>query len=312
MMETRKIGSLDVSVVGMGCRDLGSSISRGEGVDTVLAAVDAGINYLDTAEGYGAGLSEECLGAALSRRRDDVYVATKFTGPPDTARDHLEASLRRLRTDHVDLFTWHHPVDGVPLGEVAGALSDLADQGKIREFGCSNLSIAQLREATAAGPPGFAALQNDYNLLNRKMEFEVLPECRAAGIAFVAYFPLYHGFLSGAFRRGAPAPAGTRLSRAGEARRAAVFSEEHFDIVEALGEFAAARGKTVLDVSLARLLAEPGVTMVIPGPSHPAEATANAAAGAWRLTAEEIAEIDRIAPGDPTSPDTPSRRRGFP
>jgi aryl-alcohol dehydrogenase-like predicted oxidoreductase len=312
MMETRKIGSLDVSVVGMGCRDLGSSIPRDEGVATVLAAVDAGINYFDTADGYGAGLSEECLGAALSERRDNVYVATKFTGPPETARDHLEASLRRLRTDHVDLFTWHHPVDGMPLAEVAGTLSELASQGKIREFGCSNLSITQLREATAADPAGFAALQNDYNLFNRKMEFEILPECRAGGIAFVAYFPLYHGFLSGAFRRGARVPDGTRLSRAGEARRAAVFSEEHFAIIEELSEFAARRGKTVLDVSLARLLAEPGVTMVIPGPSHPAEAAADAAAGTWRLTAEEIAEIDRIAPSDPASPDTPSRRRGFP
>jgi aryl-alcohol dehydrogenase-like predicted oxidoreductase len=313
-MRTRKIGSLEVSVVGMGCRDLGSAIEHGEGLATVLAAMDAGVTYFDTAEGYGAGLSEQCLGDALAGRRDAVCIGTKFAGPPEQAGAHLDASLRRLKTDYVDLYTLHHPVAGVPLAEFAGVLSDLAKQGKIREFGCSNLNLALLRDAlrSASCGRGFTALQNDYNLFNRKAEFDILPACAAASLAFVAYFPLYHGFLSGAFQRDGPVLPGSRLARAGDARRAAVFSAEHFDALEALSAFAAGRSSSVLDIALARLLAEPGVTMVIPGFSHPSEALDGAVAGDIELTAGEIAEIDRIVPSNPAAPDTPSRRRGFP
>lgn len=310
-MQIRRIGSLEVSVIGLGGNDYNSGFERVS--DVVSAALDAGITYFDTAEDYGAGRSEETLGRALGRHRDEVVVESKYHGRPDEVHAKAEASLRRLGTDHLDLYLLHRPVPDVPLAETLGALSELVEEGKVREIGFSNVDVGQMREAAAAETAHhFVNVQGEYNLLSRRAEVEILPECAATGLTFTAYFPIYHGFLTGAFRRGGPLPPNTRLAVASEARKAAVFTDEHFDILEELTSFAKERGHSVLDLALARLLAEPGVAAVIPGASLPEHARAAAAAGDWVLTPEEIAEVDRIVPYDPNSPGTPSTMNGFP
>lgn len=306
------IGSLEVSVVALGCNNFDGGYDQVVTDEVVHAALDAGINYFDTAENYGAGRSEEALGRAIAGSREGLVIATKYDGRPETARAHVEASMQRLGVDCIDLYTLHHPVRDAPVEDTLGALADLKAAGLIREFGCSNMGVDELREAAAVpGVHHFVAVQNDYNLLNRKMEFGVLPYCAETGMAFTAYFPIYHGLLTGDFRRDeVPAP-GTRIAAASARRQAAILTDAHFDVVEALAVFAAARGKTVLDVALARLLAEPGVAAVLPGAASAAHASKNAACADWVLTDAEIDEIDRLAPADATSPDTPSKATGY-
>jgi aryl-alcohol dehydrogenase-like predicted oxidoreductase len=311
VLQTRRIGSLEVSVIGLGGNDYNSGFERV--TEVVSAALDAGITYFDTAEDYGSGRSEETLGKALAGRRDEVVLESKYAGPPGEVRTKAEASLRRLGTDHLDLYLLHRPVPGVPLAETLGALSELVEEGKVREIGFSNHDVSQMREAAAAGTAHhFVNVQGEYNLLSRRAEEEIIPECAATGLTFTAYFPIYHGFLTGTFVRGGPLAPDTRLAVASEARKAAVFTDEHFDILEALTAFAKERGHSVLDLALARLLAEPGVAAVIPGASLPEHARALAGAGDWVLTPDEIAEVDRIVPYDPSSPGTPSSMNGFP
>jgi len=314
-METRKIGSLEVSVGALGCNNFGGGFEQDLVDEVVHAALDAGITYFDTAEGYGKGKSEEVVGIALKGHREGVTVATKYDGRPEDARAHAEASLLRLGVDCIDLFTLHHAVPDVPIAETLGALSELADAGLIREFGCSNVGVAQLEKAAAAvgdGRRGFVSVQNDYNLLNRKMELTVLPYCASTGLAFTAYFPIYHGFLTGDFHRASDLKPGTRLANAHPLRQEAVFTDEHFDVLEGLVGFAEARGRTVLDVALARLLAEPGLAAVLPGAASAQHVRSNAHAATMQLNAEEIAEIDRIAPTVADCPDTPSSENGYP
>jgi aryl-alcohol dehydrogenase-like predicted oxidoreductase len=314
-VETRKIGSLEVSVVALGCNNFGGGYEQALVDEVVHAALDAGITYFDTAEGYGRGMSEEVVGRALKDRRAGVVVATKYDGRPEEARAHAEASLQRLGVDCIDLYTLHHPVADVPVAETLDALSELATEGLIREFGCSNVGVAQLEEAAAAvgnGRKGFVSVQNDYNLLNRKMELTVLPYCASTGLAFTAYFPIYHGFLTGHFQRGGELKPGSRLATSHPKRQAAAFTDEHFDVLEGLTLFAEARGRTVLDVALGRLLAEPGLAAVLPGAASAAHVRANANASTMKLSAEDIAEIDAIAPTVADSPDTPSSENGYP
>jgi aryl-alcohol dehydrogenase-like predicted oxidoreductase len=314
-METRKIGSLEVSVVALGCNNFGGAFDQDLADEVVHAALDAGITYFDTAEGYGRGKSEEVVGKALKGHRDGVIVATKYDGRPEEARAHAEASLARLGVDRIDLYTLHHPVADVPVAETLDALNELANDGLIRDFGCSNVNVAQLEEAAAAvadGRRGFVSVQNDYNLLNRKMELSVLPYCASTGLAFTAYFPIYHGFLTGHFHRGGGLTPGSRLATSHPLRQQAVFTDEHFDVLEGLRTFADARGRTVVDVALARLLAEPGLAAVLPGAASAAHVRANANAATLKLSAEEIAEIDAIAPTIADAPDTPSVDNGYP
>jgi aryl-alcohol dehydrogenase-like predicted oxidoreductase len=314
-METRKIGSLEVSVVALGCNNFGGGYDQDLVDEVVHAALDAGITYFDTAEGYGKGQSEQVVGKALKGHREGAVVATKYDGRPDEARAHAEASLQRLGVDYIDLYTLHHAVADVPVEETLGALSELARDGLIREFGCSNVGVAQLEEAAAAvgdGRSGFVSVQNDYNLLNRKMELDVLPYCASTGLAFTAYFPIYHGFLTGHFHRGEELKPGSRLATAHPRRQEAAFTDEHFDVLEGLAAFAEARGRTVLDVALARLLAEPGLAAVLPGGASAQHVQSNANAATMQLNAEEIAEIDRIAPTVAGCPDTPSSENGYP
>ncbi len=227
-METRTIGSLRVSVVGLGCNNFGMRLDQEESGAVVRAALDAGITLFDTADVYGGAKSEAYLGAALGSRRDEVVVATKFGGPyqgheggagPAYVRRALEDSLRRLGTDHVDLYQLHTPDPKTPIADTLGALGELVAEGKVRELGCSNFTGRMLEEAAAAvadGAPRFVSVQNQYNLLHREPEDEVLAFCERTQTAFLPYFPLASGLLSGKYRAGEEAPQGTRLAAWGE------------------------------------------------------------------------------------------------
>lgn len=313
-MERRALGSFTVSVIGLGCNNFGQRLDKDQTSEVVHAALAMGINYFDTSDNYGAGTSEEYLGRALKDRRDEAIVSTKYDGPAAVARASCLSSLDRLGMDHIDLFQIHHPYPGEPVSETLGALGDLVTEGLVREIGCSNFSVPELRTANEVKPVSvrFTSVQNDYNLLNRKQELDVIPECRASSIAFNAYFPLYHGLLTGKFRRGEPLLEGTRLAGASEARKAAVFTAENFDVVERLAELAANYGKTLLDLALARPLHVDGVTSVITGASTSDQVQANAKAGEWSLTEEICNEVDTIAPVRSDARDTPSAVGGIP
>ena len=227
-MDTRKIGSLTVSAVGLGCNNFGMRIGSAETDAVVGAALDAGINLFDTADIYGGTKSEEYLGAALGARRDEIVLATKFGVPyeghpggaaPASIRAALDASLRRLGTDHVDLYQQHTPDPKTPIAETLGTLAELVAEGKVREFGCSNFDGAMLQEAASAvvgGAPGFVSVQNQYNILFREAEDEVLGFCDRTGTAFLPFFPLASGVLSGKYKAGQEAPQGTRMASWGE------------------------------------------------------------------------------------------------
>jgi aryl-alcohol dehydrogenase-like predicted oxidoreductase len=306
-METRTIGSLSVSVVGLGCNNFGGRIGRKETTAVVDAALEAGITFFDTADVYGGAKSETYLGSALGARRDDVVLATKFGAPYDQheggasagyVRTAVEDSLTRLGTDRIDLYQLHVPDRRTPIAETLGALTELAAEGKIREFGCSNFSTALLEEARASaldGGPGFVSVQNQYNLLHREPEDAVLDECARTGTAFLPYFPLASGLLSGKYKSGAPLPEGARLTTMGE-RAAGQLTEERLAMVAALDDLARREGHTVLDLAFGWLLSRSVVASVIAGATRPEQVAANAAAGAWRPSEAVLAEVDAIAP----------------
>ena len=304
-METRRIGSLEVSLVGLGCNNFGWRIDANASAAVVNAALDAGINFFDTADIYGAGASEEFLGRALGARRGSVLIASKFGmrmdeqrhgARPEYVRRAVEDSLRRLGTDYIDLYQLHQPDLEVPIAETLGALDGLVRAGKVREIGCSNFSGDQLREAGQAARPGgarFVSLQNQYSMLHREPEADVIPECVRAGIAFLPYFPLANGLLTGKYRRGQALPEG---SRARDGFGPKVFTDENLALVEALSQFAEARGHGMLELAVSWLVAQPAVASVIAGAKTPEQVKANAPAGGWRLTAEDLAEIEAILP----------------
>ncbi|HEX3334448.1 MAG TPA: aldo/keto reductase [Acidimicrobiales bacterium] len=307
-METRSIGSLKVSVVGLGCNNFGGRIGRAETDAVVGAALDAGITLFDTADIYGATLSETYLGAALGPRRDEIVLATKFGAPyeghdggasPAYIRRAVEDSLTRLGTDHIDLYQQHAPDRSTPIGETIGALAELVAEGKVREFGCSNFSASMLAEAAAATPagaPGFVSVQNQYNILHRAPEDGVLAECGRLGMAFLPYFPLASGLLSGKYRAGEPPPQGARLTTMGD-RAASQLSDERLAAVAALDDLAQRHGHDVLDLAFGWLLSRPEVASVIAGATRPEQITANVAAGAWGPGGDVLSEVDALAPG---------------
>jgi aryl-alcohol dehydrogenase-like predicted oxidoreductase len=306
-MDTRKIGSLTVSAVGLGCNNFGMRIGSAETDVVVGAALDAGINLFDTADIYGGTKSEEYLGTALGARRDEIVLATKFGVPyeghpggaaPASIRAALDASLRRLGTDHVDLYQQHTPDPKTPIAETLGALAELVAEGKVREFGCSNFDGAMLQEAASAvvgGAPGFVSVQNQYNILFRQPEDEVLGFCDRTGTAFLPFFPLASGVLSGKYKAGQDAPQGTRMAAWGE-RAKDELSDDRLAKVRALDALAQTEGHTVLDLAFAWLLARPAVSSVIAGATTPAQVAANVAAGQWTPSAALLAEVDVIAP----------------
>lgn len=290
---------LVVSRVGLGCNNFGGRLDL-EGTRAVVdAALEAGITFFDTADVYGnRGGSERFLGEVLAGRRDRVVLATKFgndmgegrNGSAEYAPRALRASLERLNTDHVDLFYYHHPDGATPIAETLAAMQELVREGLALAIGCSNFSAAQLQEAEdlarANGGPRFVAVQNHYNLLEREAEGDVLPLAERLGVAFVPYFPLASGLLTGKYRRGEPRPQGTRLERR-------PIDDAAFDRLDALTAFARDRGRTLLELAIAALAAQPGIPSVIAGATSPEQVRANAAAADWELTPDDLAELAR-------------------
>jgi len=284
---------LRVSRVGLGCNNFGGRIDGPATRAVVEAALDAGVTFFDTADVYGSGGgSERLLGEFLEGRRDRVVLATKFgwesdrgRGAPEYVRNAIAGSLDRLRTDYVDLYYLHKPDPATPIGETLGALDELVSEGKARAIGCSNFSADELAEADRVarehGTVRFTVLQNHYNLLERGDDERVLPLCRELGIAYVPYFPLASGLLTGKYRRGEPAPEGSRLA-------GRVIDDERFDRVESLARFAEERGRTLLELAISALASTPGIASVIAGATKPEQVRANAAAGSWHLGEDDL------------------------
>ncbi len=304
-METRLIGSLRVSVVGIGCNNFGRRLDQAATDAVVHAALEAGVTLFDTADTYGDTLSEVMLGRALAGRRDEAVVATKFGMPidderygaaPDYVRRACEDSLARLGTDRIDLYQLHYPDESVPIADTLGALAELVAEGKVREIGCSNFSAAQLREAAAAAGsgPAFASVQNQYSLLDRSPERDgVLEACDELGVAFLPFYPLANGLLTGKVRPGAPLPEGSRLATMPADRAAHWHSPELLARVGALLELAEGEGMSLLTLAFSWLLDHPEVASVIAGASNPEQVRANAAA-ASRVSPALRAALDAL------------------
>ena len=313
-MQTRPLGtsSLTVSVVGLGCNNFGRPGTLTEeqaGTTAVVhAALDSGVTFFDTADIYGKefGLSERMLGVALRGRRDEAVIATKFghqpmapdfDGAPKGSRAYIrtavEQSLTRLGIETIDLYQLHTPDPQTPIAETLGALDELVREGKVREIGNSNFDAARLREAEAAANGArFVTAQNEYSLLERGVEAEVLPAVRELGLGFLPFFPLANGLFTGKFTR-TERPADTRIAR----QRPQVADDADWDAMEAYAAFCAARGITMLEATFRWFLALPDVSSVIAGATRPEQITQNAAAGdGWRPDAAERAEIDALFP----------------
>lgn len=314
-MRYRRLGEsgLMVSVVGLGCNNVGARIDAERTREVVHAALDEGVTLLDTADVYGErGRSEEYLGAALKGHRDEVILATKFGGDmaggngPDWgargARRYLvravEASLRRLDTDWIDLYQMHVPDPGTPIEETLSALDDLVRAGKVRYLGHSNFAGWQVADAAWTARTHhltpFVSAQNHYNLLRREAEAELVPACRRFGLGLLPYFPLASGLLTGKYRRGDPPPAGARLAAERFATRLA---EAPWDTIEALERYAAERGIAPLDVAIGGLAAQPTVASVIAGATTAEQVRANVAAAAWQPSADDLATLDQLTRG---------------
>ena len=307
----RTIGGLEVSEVGLGCNNFGRRVDLDGTRAVVDAALDAGVNLLDTADIYGSegGASEALLGQVLEGRRDQVVIATKFgmdmrgaNGPEAGARGSepyirqaVEASLKRLRVDVIDLYQYHEPDGVTPIEETLGALNDLVQAGLVRYVGCSNFTAEQVEEAALASEKGgyatFVSLQNEYSLLKRGLEQDVLPECERRGLAVLPFFPLASGLLTGKYRRGEDAPEGTRLHG-----REEVADNETWDRLDQLADFADDRGVEPIDVAIGWLAAQPSIASVIAGATKPEQIRRNVEAGRWRPSPDDCSELDAIFP----------------
>ncbi|MGO4662337.1 aldo/keto reductase [Terrabacter sp. 2TAF16] len=308
-MTYRQLGDsgLTVSTVGIGCNNFGRRLDQDGTNAVVRQALDSGITLFDTADIYGQGASEEMLGLALGSERENVVVATKFgmdmqgANGPDWGvrgsrryvRKAVESSLRRLGTDWIDLYQLHRPDPQTPIGETLAALDELVREGKVRYLGSSNFTGWQVVDADwtarAAGTSRFVSAQNEYSLLERDVEDEVVPACEHVGVGLLPFFPLASGLLTGKYRRGEPAPEGTRL--AGMADR---LGGADWDTIEALEAYAAQRGLRPIDVAIGGLAAQPAVASVIAGATRPEQVVDNVRAGLWEPTVEDLAEIDAV------------------
>lgn len=299
---------LAVSALGLGCNNFAARLDLTQTRAVIDAALEAGITFIDTADVYGnRGGSETMIGETLGSRRKDVILATKFGLPMDDeghlkggsrsyAMAAVEASLKRLKTDWIDVYYLHRPDPATPIEETLRALDDLKRQGKVRFVGCSGLSATQLAEATEIARvkdlSPFVTAQDQYSLLSRDIEAALLPVIERYRVALVPYFPLAGGFLTGKYRKGRPMPVGTRLS---DARNSGRFvNDENFEVVERLAAFCAERGRSLLELAFAWLLANGSVATVIAGASSPEQVRQNAGALGWKMTADEIAAVDRI------------------
>lgn len=315
-MRYRQLGNsgLTVSELGLGCNNFGRRIGQEATDKVVRASLDAGITLFDTADIYDGDLgdSEEMLGSALQGHRAEVILATKFGGdtggrvaPEWVARGSrryiraaVEQSLRRLGTDWIDLYQLHFPDPHTPMAETLAALDDLVREGKVRYIGSSNLAAWQITDADwiarSAGTTAFVSAQNNYNLLERDVEADVVPACLHAGIGILPYYPLSAGLLTGKFRRDQSPPEGTRIGDS----KPELHERADWDTLEALERFAADRGRALLDVALAGLAARPAVASVIAGARTPEQVDANARAIEWELDDDERAALDQVLAGD--------------
>jgi len=304
-MEKRTLGSLQVSAVGVGCNNFGSRLDQAGTNDVVGAAIDAGINFFDTADVYGGTKSEEMLGVALGKWRDEFVIATKFGMPVDDThfgaspayvRQACEDSLRRLGTDHIDLYQLHYPDDKVPIAETLGALHELIAQGKVREIGCSNFTVAQLQEAkSAAGDgPAFVSVQNQYSLLEREPERDgVLDACDSLGVGFLPFYPLANGLLTGKVRPGQPLPENSRLAKMAPERSVHWLGDELQSKVAALLDYADEIEVPILSLAFSWLLSHAAVSSVIAGASNADQIRANAVAPR-ALSNEVVARLNEL------------------
>jgi aryl-alcohol dehydrogenase-like predicted oxidoreductase len=308
-MTYRQLGvsGLTVSTVGLGCNQIGRKLDLDATIALVDAAIDAGVTLFDTADIYGDGASEDLLGQALQGRRDQIVLATKFgmsqqgrllpeheaRGSRRYIRAAIEASLRRLRTDHVDLYQMHQPDLRTPIEETLDALDELVREGKVRYLGSSNFAGWQIVDADWVARSGstarFISAQNRYSLLERAAEDDVVPASDHVGVGLLPYYPLANGLLTGKYHRGESAPAGSRL-----AERAPILAAANWDAVEGLERLAAERGVTILHLAIGGLAAQPAVTSVIAGATSPAQLRANVEAGSWEPTADDLIAIDDI------------------
>ena len=312
-MEYKPLGAsgLQVSAVGLGCNNFGMRIDKEKSAEVVSRALELGINFFDTADIYGGTLSEQFLGEALGERRKHVVVATKFGGPTGEgpgnrggSRSYIikavEASLRRLNTDYIDLYQYHFRDVKTPIEESLRAMDDLVRSGKVRYIGSSNMSAWQAVEAHWVAKSEhlnpFITAQNEYSLIDRRAERELLPACRQYGIGILPYFPLASGLLTGKYSRGEAPAEGTRIAAWG-ARGEELLTDRNFDIVEGLQKFAAERDKNLLDVAIGWLTSQDVVSSVIAGATKPEQVEQNAAAAGLRFSPEELAEIDTITSG---------------
>lgn len=307
----RTIAGRPVSLVGLGCNNFGMRTDEGQAITVVNAALDAGINFFDTADIYGGTLSEEILGRALKGHRDDVIIATKFgvqTAGEDTGggsarwvRQAVDDSLRRLGIDVIDLYQYHFPDPNTPLEETMGAMDELVKAGKVLAIGCSNFTGAMLDESaeisSSKGFSPFVTAQNNFSIIQQEgIVDDLLPACDRHGVSVLPWFPLASGLLTGKYKRGQEPPEGTRLAGAPEERRGAMLNDANFDKVEALEAWAGERGHTILELAFAWLAAFPEIGSIIAGATRPEQVQANVAAVDWKLSdaeREEVAAIGR-------------------
>ena len=305
-MERRLIGGpggLEVSLVGLGCNAFGRRIGEAETHAVVDAAIDAGIDFLDTAETYGDGQSEAFMGTGLKGKRNRVLIASKCgfakshvagkpPGSAENIRTALEESLKKLQTDRIDLYQLHRPDAATPVAETMGALEDLVAEGKIRYYGCSFYSGAQMQEAAneakRGGLKGFVTAQNAWNVLLRDIEIDLIPVCEAEGITVLPYYPIAKGLLTGKYRRDSSAPEGSRLANESD------LADADFDVLEQLETYAKDHGHDLLTLAMSWLAAQPVTASIIAGASKPEQPGANVAAVGWKMTPSNLAEIDAI------------------
>ncbi|HUO11801.1 MAG TPA: aldo/keto reductase [Caulobacteraceae bacterium] len=311
-MDYRRLGDsgLKVSEIGLGCNNFGMRLDQAGTHAVIDAAIEQGVTFFDTADVYGGqGKSEELMGNALKGKRHQVVLATKFASPmgkgPDKqggsrryVMEAVEASLKRLQTDYIDLYQMHRPDPDTPIEETLSALDDLVTQGKVRYIGNSNFTGWQIADADWIARNEhmnrFVSAQNNYSLLERRVEHEVTPACERFGLGMLPFFPLASGLLTGKYKRGEAPPDGTRLAAWGP-RGAQALNDKNFDKVEALESWAAERGHSMLELAFAWLLGHPVVSSVIAGATKPEQVAANAATAGWKLTADEVAEVTKLA-----------------
>jgi len=310
-MEYRRLGSsgLNVSEVGLGSNNFGWRLDEPSSINVIDHAIDVGINFIDTADVYGRGQSEEFIGKAVKSKRAQVLLATKFGNPMGAGPNErggsrhyimqaVEASLKRLQTDYIDLYQMHIWDSTTPIEETLRALDDLVRAGKVRYIGCSNYAAWQLCEALWTSDvnnlESFVTVQPQYNLLNRSIEQELVPCCQAYGVGVIPFSPLASGFLTGKYRRGEEAPAGTRLA-SNPMMQSRVLTDRNFDQLAKLEAFAVQRGHGMGELAIAWLLSHPWLSTVIAGATNAEQVSANVAAGEWKLTAEEAAAVNQIA-----------------